>query len=86
MSRRFGAVLAAFAMALGFAALLPAGPAHAAECAAPWSSSSVYWGGNSASYGGRNWQAKWWTQNERPGSADVWSRPGCLRLRQPRPR
>ncbi|WP_236241822.1 glycoside hydrolase family 19 protein [Streptomyces sp. CC228A] len=85
MSRRFGAVLAAFAMALGFAALLPAGPAHAAECAAPWSSSSVYWGGNSASYGGRNWQAKWWTQNERPGSADVWADQGACGSGSPDP-
>jgi predicted chitinase len=29
-----------------------------------------------ASYNGHNWFAKWWTQNERPGSSDVWRDEG----------
>ncbi|GAA2462291.1 MULTISPECIES: glycoside hydrolase family 19 protein [Streptomyces] len=70
------AAFAALAMAIGLAVLLPATTASAAECAAPWSSSTVYTGGKTASYNGRNWLAKWWTQNERPGSSDVWSDQG----------
>ncbi|MFE0174613.1 glycoside hydrolase family 19 protein [Streptomyces sp. NPDC059002] len=72
----------------GFAAALAAlgamivlGPAattaSAAACAAPWSSSSVYTGGNSASYNGHNWTAKWWTQNETPGRSEVWADAGA---------
>ncbi|WP_369214739.1 glycoside hydrolase family 19 protein [Streptomyces flavofungini] len=53
-----------------------AATASAAACAAPWSSSSVYTGGNTASYNGHNWTAKWWTQNETPGRSDVWSDAG----------
>ncbi|MFE6164995.1 glycoside hydrolase family 19 protein [Streptomyces sp. NPDC056486] len=50
--------------------------ASAAACATPWNSSSVYTGGNSASYNGHNWTAKWWTQNETPGRTDVWADAG----------
>ncbi|WP_374196690.1 carbohydrate-binding protein [Streptomyces sp. ISL-96] len=63
---------------------LPATSALAAECAAGWSSLTVYTGGKTASYNGHNWMAKWWTQNERRGSADVWSDQGacgCCHLR-----
>ncbi|MFC6005433.1 glycoside hydrolase family 19 protein, partial [Streptomonospora nanhaiensis] len=28
------------------------------------------------SYSGHNWSAKWWTQNEAPGGADVWADQG----------
>ncbi|TFK97754.1 glycoside hydrolase superfamily [Pterulicium gracile] len=44
-----------------------------------WSASAVYTGGQKASYGGRLWTAKWWTQGETPGavtSADVWTNSG----------
>ncbi|MGW5731348.1 MULTISPECIES: glycoside hydrolase family 19 protein [Streptomyces] len=54
-----------------------AATASAAACAAPWNSSSVYTGGNTASYNGRNWNAKWWTQNETPGRSDVWADAGA---------
>ncbi|MEU4797952.1 glycoside hydrolase family 19 protein [Streptomyces sp. NPDC023327] len=61
-------------------ALLVLGPAattaSAAACASPWSSSTVYTGGKSASYNGHNWTAKWWTQNETPGRSDVWADQG----------
>jgi len=64
-----GAVIATFVF-------LPVSTASAAACAPAWSASAVYWGGNSASYNGRNWSAKWWTQNERPGTVDVWADQG----------
>ncbi|MFJ3161781.1 glycoside hydrolase family 19 protein [Streptomyces kanasensis] len=85
MSRRLGALLAALATAIGLTALLPAPSASAADCAAPWSATSVYVGGNTASYGGHNWQAKWWTQNERPGAVAVWADQGACGSGAPDP-
>jgi chitodextrinase len=41
-----------------------------------WESSKVYVGGNEASYSGHLYRAKWWTQNETPGRADVWADEG----------
>jgi chitinase len=47
-------------------------------CTIPaWSASKIYVGGNQASYQGHNWTAKWWTQGETPGSADVWQDNGA---------
>ncbi|KAF0789743.1 chitinase [Streptomyces sp. FR-008] len=57
--------------------VLPAATAQAAACANAWNASAVYTGGQSASYNGRNYTAKWWTQNERPGSSDVWADQGA---------
>ncbi len=78
MSRqRLIAFLTAFAVAIGLAILIPlSSPASAATCAAAWNASSVYTGGQSASYNGHNWSAKWWTQGETPGAADVWADQG----------
>ncbi|MGO4460625.1 glycoside hydrolase family 19 protein [Streptomyces sp. M-16] len=60
-------------MTLGLAVALPASPATAAPaCASAWTSSAVYTGGTSASYNGHNWQAKWWTQGETPGTTGQW--------------
>ncbi|MFI1938291.1 glycoside hydrolase family 19 protein [Streptomyces purpureus] len=84
MMRRLLSLLAVLATAIGLAVLLPA-TASAAACAGAWNASSVYWGGNTASYNGRNWQAKWWTQNERPGSADVWADKGACGGTDPGP-
>ncbi|GAA4831472.1 hypothetical protein GCM10023221_04040 [Luteimicrobium xylanilyticum] len=40
------------------------------DCSATaWSSSTVYTGGNTVSYGGKVYQAKWWTLGETPGAA-----------------
>jgi len=50
--------------------------ASAAACATAWSASATYTGGATASHNGRNWSAKWWTQNETPGSAAVWADQG----------
>jgi len=37
-----------------------------------WSSTTVYVGGNKVTHNGVNYEAKWWTLGETPGSADVW--------------
>ncbi|MFJ5215486.1 glycoside hydrolase family 19 protein [Streptomyces sp. NPDC088354] len=54
------------------AVAIPSGSASAATCAAPWSASAVYTNGMTASLGGHNWQAKWWTQGETPGTTGEW--------------
>ena len=77
MIRRVLGLLAALGAVVAMVVVLPAGTAvAAADCAAPWSASSVYTGGGTASYNGHNWTAKWWTQNETPGSSDVWADQG----------
>ncbi|MFF2198169.1 glycoside hydrolase family 19 protein [Streptomyces sp. NPDC058157] len=73
LRRRALSLATAAAATLGLAVALPASPASAAPaCAGAWSSSAVYTGGASASYGGHNWQAKWWTQGETPGTTGQW--------------
>ncbi|WP_225798990.1 glycoside hydrolase family 19 protein [Streptomyces sp. NK15101] len=77
MLRKLVTLIAALCTAVGLAILLPTASAGAAPaCVAAWNSSSVYTGGMTASYNGHNWYAKWWTQNERPGSSDVWRDEG----------
>ncbi|MFI1659097.1 glycoside hydrolase family 19 protein [Streptomyces sp. NPDC020472] len=77
MLRKLATLMAALCTAVGLAVLLPAASAGAAPaCVAAWNSGSVYTGGMTASYNGHNWYAKWWTQNERPGSSDVWRDEG----------
>ncbi|MEU6390861.1 glycoside hydrolase family 19 protein [Streptomyces sp. NPDC046939] len=77
--QRFVALLAALAAAIGLAVLAPltSTASAAAACVGAWNSSSVYTGGMTASYNSHNWQAKWWTQGETPGSADVWADQGA---------
>jgi chitodextrinase/predicted chitinase len=60
------------------AAVLSMTSASAATCAQSWSSNSVYWGGTSVSYDGRNYRAKWWTQSENPAAnpTGVWESQG----------
>ncbi|MFF4099593.1 glycoside hydrolase family 19 protein [Streptomyces sp. NPDC001903] len=73
LRRRALALAVAAAATVGLAVALPASPASAAAaCASPWSSSAVYTGGMNASYSGHNWQAKWWTQGETPGTTGQW--------------
>lgn len=56
----------------------PTTPPGGGTCTAPaWSASSVYTGGAVVSYNGHTWKAKWWTQGETPGSADVWADQGA---------
>ncbi|MFD0060650.1 glycoside hydrolase family 19 protein [Streptomyces sp. NPDC056690] len=77
MIKRVTSLVATLAAVSAVVAIGPATTASAAECAAPWNSSSVYTGGGSASYNGHNWNAKWWTQNETPGTSDVWADQGA---------
>ncbi|MFF4248150.1 glycoside hydrolase family 19 protein [Streptomyces sp. NPDC001822] len=76
MFKRVMSLIAALGAVIATLVILPATTAAAAACAPAWNASSVYWGGDSASYNGRNWSAKWWTQNERPGTVDVWADQG----------
>ncbi|GHF95500.1 glycoside hydrolase family 19 protein [Streptomyces filamentosus] len=75
--RRLIALFAALCTAVGLAILLPATAGAAPACVGAWNSGQVYTGGMTASYNGHNWYAKWWTQNERPGSSDVWRDEGA---------
>jgi predicted chitinase len=76
LKQRVLALLTAMVSALALAIFLPATSASAAACASGWAASSVYTGGNTASYNGHNWSAKWWTQGETPGTTDVWADQG----------
>ncbi|MGW1844292.1 glycoside hydrolase family 19 protein [Streptomyces sp. NPDC001966] len=48
-----------------------------ARCAPVWSSSTAYTAGGTVSHHGRNWTAKWWTQNENPGATGAWADQGA---------
>ncbi|MGA5700566.1 glycoside hydrolase family 19 protein [Peterkaempfera bronchialis] len=75
--KRIMACLSAAAFAGALAVAVPAGSASAADCAAAWNAATAYTGGAAVSYGGHNWSAKWWTQNETPGGASgVWTDQG----------
>ncbi|GIF15764.1 hypothetical protein Ate01nite_57960 [Actinoplanes teichomyceticus] len=53
--------------------LLPLAPASAATpCAPAWNATQVYTGGATASYQGRNYSAKWWTQGDVPTAGGQW--------------
>lgn len=43
-----------------------------------WDRSLAYTGGDTVSYEGRRYRAKWWTQGEAPGSSDVWEDLGIV--------
>ncbi|GAA2103083.1 glycosyl hydrolase family 18 protein [Kitasatospora saccharophila] len=48
-------------------------PVPPPPCAlATWNPARVYTGGDTVSWTGHNWQAKWWTQGERPGVGGEW--------------
>jgi chitinase len=46
------------------------------SCPPAWSSGTAYSGGATVSYNGHKWTARWWTQGETPGTADVWTDSG----------
>ncbi|WP_330237853.1 chitinase [Streptomyces sp. NBC_00525] len=51
----------------------PTSPPPSGTCTAgEWSAGTVYTGGDTVSYEGHTWKAKWWTQNEKPGSTGQW--------------
>lgn len=37
-----------------------------------WNASAIYVGGDTVSYSGKTYRAKWWTSGETPGTSDVW--------------
>lgn len=37
-----------------------------------WNAGTVYLGGDRVTYEGRAYEARWWTQGDRPGLAEVW--------------
>lgn len=56
----------------------PTGTSPPGECTDPaWDSGTVYTGGDRVSHDGRTWRAKWWTQGEQSGQADVWEDQGA---------
>ncbi|MFE3149371.1 glycoside hydrolase family 19 protein [Streptomyces sp. NPDC059218] len=66
------------ATATATAAVTPTTAAQpAAPCAPLWSASTAYTAGGTVSHHGRNWTAKWWTQNENPGATGVWDDRGA---------
>lgn len=80
--KRLMAIVASvgIAAAATTAALLPMTASNAAEaCVTAYSNSVVYTGGQRASYQGKNWTAKWWTQGEVPstGGTGVWADNGA---------
>ncbi|KAI9456421.1 glycoside hydrolase family 18 and carbohydrate-binding module family 5 protein [Boletus coccyginus] len=42
----------------------------------PWTTATIYTGGEEAVYDGHLWTAKWWTENDVPGGTDVWEDEG----------
>lgn len=52
--------------------------AGAKAAADSWDAAAVYVGGDTVSYAGRRYRAKWWTQGEQPGNSDVWEDLGIL--------
>ncbi|WP_433224286.1 chitinase C-terminal domain-containing protein [Microtetraspora malaysiensis] len=51
----------------------PSASPSGGACTAPaWAAGTVYTGGQQVSHEGHNWQAKWWTQNEEPGTTGDW--------------
>jgi chitodextrinase len=80
--KRLLSIVATLSVALAgaAAAVLPMTASNAAEaCVAAYNSSTVYTGSQRASYNGRNWTAKWWTQGEAPstGGSGVWADNGA---------
>jgi chitinase len=55
----------------------PTGGTGGCSSVPAWNSTTAYTGGQSVSYGGHKWTAKWWTYNDVPGGpAGVWSDNG----------
>jgi len=57
------------------------------SCTAPaWNATNAYTGGQLVSYNGHTWRAQWWTQNETPGTTQVWVDQGsCAPTSPPAP-
>ncbi|MEC4088390.1 carbohydrate-binding protein [Pseudoalteromonas rubra] len=42
------------------------------SCPAPWNETQVYTGGDQVTFGGKTYEAKWWTQGNNPASLGPW--------------
>ncbi|GAA4060031.1 chitinase C-terminal domain-containing protein [Nonomuraea soli] len=42
----------------------------------PWEAGKIYTGGQRVSHKGKVWEARWWSQNNEPGTNDVWREVG----------
>jgi chitinase len=73
------AASAPLSTALAATTTAAAGPVVMVDCSglAAWSSSQVYTGGMEVKHNNTRWKAKWWTQGETPGTADVWANQGA---------
>ena len=55
-----------------------ASPPAPGSCAAAWSATQIFVGGNMASFHSHNWTARWWTQGDQPGGpVGVWTDDGA---------
>jgi chitinase len=73
--RMIAALTAALAVMTAGAIYTIANPftaSAAIACSPAWSASKVYVGGDTASHGGTEYRAKWWTQGETPGTTGEW--------------
>jgi chitinase len=68
LSRKIALVASVGAVGAAAAILPMATSSAAVACAPAWSASAVYVKDNQASQNGRNYTAKWWTQNESPAT------------------
>ena len=50
----------------------PSNPPPSGGCPAAWGASTVYVAGNTVSYNGHKWTARYWTQSETPGTGGEW--------------
>lgn len=77
--KRLLTMLAAFGLGIVGALVPVVASEAAAACVTAYNNSAVYTSGMTASYNGRNWTAKWWTQYEEPstGGSNVWQDNGA---------
>ena len=77
--KRLLTILAALGLGIVGALVPVVASEAAAACVTPYNNGAVYTGGMTASYNGRNWTAKWWTQGETPstGGSNVWQDNGA---------
>ncbi|MFC4335234.1 glycosyl hydrolase family 18 protein [Salininema proteolyticum] len=60
------------ALTVDTAATAQESPALAEECSAPWSSDATYTEGDKVNHDGREYRARWWTEDDRPDTAGEW--------------
>ena len=52
-------------------------PEEPLAAAGAWDKNAVYLGGDTVTYQGKKYRAKWWTQGETPGKSEVWEEIGA---------